>query len=111
MKKIMIIASILILILVSNKEYDKILIPEDSIRIRVVANSNNIEDQLLKLKVKEKVEKNLYTNLKDVKDIKTARTTIKNSIPELENLVSSTTNDNNFRINYGTNYFPEKELN
>lgn len=111
MKKIMIIASILILILVSNKEYDKILIPEDSIRIRVVANSNNIEDQLLKLKVKEKVEKNLYTNLKDVKDIETARTTIKNSIPELENLVSSTTNDNNFRINYGTNYFPEKELN
>lgn len=111
MKKIMIIANILILILVSNKEYDKILIPEDSIRIRVVANSNNIEDQLLKLKVKEKVEKNLYTNLKDVKDIKTARTTIKNSIPELENLVSSTTNDNNFTINYGTNYFPEKELN
>ena len=99
MKKIMIIASILILILVSNKEYDKILIPEDSIRIRVVANSNNIEDQLLKLKVKEKVEKNLYTNLKDVKDIETARTTIKNSIPELENLVSSTTNDNNFTIN------------
>ena len=62
MKKIMIIASILILILVSNKEYDKILIPEDSIRIRVVANSNNIEDQLQKLKVKEKVEEKLYTN-------------------------------------------------
>ena len=111
MKKIMIIASILILILVSNKEYDKILIPEDSIRIRVVANSNNIEDQLIKLKVKEKIENNLYTNLKDVKDIKTARTTIKNSIPELENLISSTTNDNKFTINYGTNYFPEKELN
>ena len=111
MKKIMIIASIIILILVSNKEYDKILIPEDSIRIRVVANSNNIEDQLLKLKVKEIVEENLYTNLKAVKDIETARTTIKNSIPELENLVSSTTNDNNFTINYGTNYFPEKELN
>ena len=67
MKKIMIIASVLILILVSNKEYDKILIPEDSIRIRVVANSNNIEDQLLKLKVNEKVENNLYTNLKNVK--------------------------------------------
>lgn len=111
MKKIMIIASIIILILVSNKEYDKILIPKDSIRIRVVANSNNIEDQLLKLKVKEKVENNLYTNLKDVKDIETARTTIKNSIPELETLVSSTTNDNNFAINYGTNYFPEKKLN
>lgn len=111
MKKIMIIASITILILVSNKEYDRILIPKDSIRIRVIANSNNIEDQLLKLKVKEKVEENLYINLKDVKDIKTARTTIKNSIPELETLVSSTTNDKKFTINYGTNYFPEKELN
>lgn len=111
MKKIIIIASIIILILVSNKEYDKILIPEDSIRIRVIANSNNIEDQLLKIKVKEQIENNLYTNLKNVKDIETARTTIKNSIPELETLVFKTTNDNNFTINYGNNYFPEKELN
>ena len=57
------------------------------------------------------MQNNLYTSLKDVKDIETARTTIKNSIPELETLVSSTTNDNNFTINYGTNYFPEKKLN
>lgn len=111
MKKIIIIASIIILILVSNKEYEKILIPEDSIRIRVIANSNNIEDQLLKIKVKEQIENNLYTNLKNAKDIETARTIIKTSIPELNTIVSKTINNNNFTINYGNNYFPEKELN
>lgn len=111
MKKLIIIASIIILILVSNKEYDKILIPEDSIRIRVIANSNNIEDQMLKLKVKEQIENNLYTNLKNVKDIESARTIIKTSIPELNTIVSKTINNKNFTINYGNNYFPEKELN
>ncbi len=111
MKKIMIIASIIILILVSNKEYDKVLIPEDSIRIRVIANSNNIEDQLLKLKVKEQVENTLYKNLKNVNNINEARQNIKNTMPELKNVISNTTNNTNFTINYGKNYFPEKELN
>ena len=45
MKKTLIIISIIITILVYNKENDKILIPKNSIRIRVIANSNNIEDQ------------------------------------------------------------------
>lgn len=110
MKKLIVIISIIILILVSKNEYNKILIPDESIRIRIIANSNNINDQLLKLKVKEQVENNLYTNLKDVKNIKTARTIIQENIPELEKIVSSTINNNNFTINYGTNYFPKKEL-
>ena len=111
MKKLMIIASILMLIIISNKEYDKILIPEDSIRIRVIANSNNIEDQLLKLKVKEQVENTLYKNLKNVNNINDARQNIKNTMPELKDVISNTTNNTNFTINYGKNYFPEKELN
>ena len=111
MKKIIIIISILIFILVSNKEYEKIMIPENSIRIRVVANSNNISDQMIKLKVKEKVENNLYKDLKNVKNINEARAKIKNSIPELKKIVYNTTDSNNFSINYGSNYFPEKEMN
>ena len=111
MKKIIIIASIIILILVTNKEYEKILIPNDSIRIRVIANSNSIEDQLTKLKVKDKVNKTLYNNLKNVKNINEARTEISKSIPDIENIVSSTINSNNFNVNFGNNYFPEKTLN
>ena len=62
MKKILIILSIIILILVNNKESKKIIIPNTAIRIRVIANSNSLEDQLLKLKVKDKVTKKLYEN-------------------------------------------------
>ena len=111
MKKTFIFLSLIILILVSKKEYNKILIPEDSIRIRVVANSNNIEDQIQKVKVKEQVERNLYNNLKDVKNINEARNKIEKSIPELETLISNTTKNNDFTINFGNNYFPKKELN
>ena len=111
MKKTLIIISIIITILVYNKEYDKIQIPEKSIRIRVIANSNNIEDQVLKLKVKEKVESKLYEKLDNTKDINVARNKIKSTLPEIDNIVSTTTNSNNYNIKYGNNYFPKKELN
>ena len=111
MKKALIIISIIITILVYNKEYDKIQIPEKSIRIRVIANSNNIEDQVLKLKIKEKVESKLYEKLDNTKDINIARNKIKSTLPEIDNIVSTTTNSNNYNIKYGYNYFPQKELN
>ena len=111
MKKTLIIISIIITILVYNKEYDKMLIPENSIRIRVIANSNNIEDQILKLKVKEKVESKLYEKLDNTKDINIARNKIKSTLPEIENIVNNETNGTNYNINYGDNYFPKKELN
>ena len=110
MKRILIIISIFIIILVGKKENEKITIPENAIRIRVIANSNNLEDQMLKLKVKEKVTNNLYKKLEKVTKIEEARNKIEDSIPELKNIISNTLNNNNFNINYGNNYFPEKEL-
>lgn len=110
MKKILIILCIIILVLVGNKENEKITIPDNAIRIRVIANSNSLEDQLLKLKVKDKITNNLYKKLSNETSIETVRNKIQNSIPELNNIVSTTLNNNNFNINYGNNYFPEKEL-
>lgn len=111
MKKIFIIMSIIITILIYNKNLDDLTIPNNAIRIRVIANSNNIEDQILKLKVKEKVESKLYEKLDNTKDINIARNKIKATLPEIDNIVSTTTNSNNYNINYGDNYFPKKELN
>lgn len=111
MKKIFIIMSIIITILIYNKNLDDITIPKNSIRIRVIANSNNIEDQILKLKVKEKVESKLYEKLDNTKDINIARNKIKSTLPEIENIVNNETNGTNYNINYGDNYFPKKELN
>lgn len=108
MKKLLIISSIIILILISTKK-DEIVIPTNSIRVRVISNSNNINDQLEKVKVKSIVEETLYENIKETKTIEEARTEIKKSIPTLEKSIEKTIN-NDFSINFGTNYFPKKEM-
>lgn len=108
MKKLLIISSIIILILISTKN-DQIVIPTNSIRVRVISNSNNINDQLEKVKVKSIVEETLYENIKETKTIEEARTEIKRSIPTLEKSIEKTIN-NDFSINFGTNYFPKKEM-
>ena len=108
MKKLLIISSIIILILISTKK-DEIVIPTNSIRVRVISNSNNINDQLEKVKVKSIVEETLYENIKETKTIEEARIEIKKSIPTLEKSIEKTIN-NDFSINFGTNYFPKKEM-
>ena len=52
MKKAIVILAIIITILAINKE-DKIVIPKDAIRFRVIANSNEEQDQSIKKEVVE----------------------------------------------------------
>ena len=111
MKRVLIIISIIIFIIISNKEYEKIVIPENAIRVRVVANSNNLDDQLLKIKVKNKITENLSKKLENVTTLEEARNNIKNNLVEIEKIVSTTLNNDNYEINFGNNYFPKKNLN
>ena len=108
MKKILIILSIVILAIIMGKETNKVLIPSESIRIRVIGNSNNIYDQELKLKVKKELENTLYKKLDNVTSINDARTIISSNMEELDSIVKNTINSNNYSINYGYNYFPKK---
>ena len=110
MKKIIIILSIIILIIYSNKTKENISIPSNSIRVRVVANSNKIEDQIKKIKVKDKVENILYKDLKDIKNIEDARKIINKTIPKLDKTIKPILNNIDYEINYGENYFPKKEM-
>ena len=112
MKKTIIILSILILVLVINKSNNRI--PNDSIRFRVIANSNEIDSQNLKQKVVENLKNNLiYTH--NFTNIVETRNFIKENLPLYTKIVDKTLKDNNsnedFHINYGKNYFPEKEYN
>lgn len=95
-----------------NKE---IIIPEEAIRFRIIANSNSIEDQNIKIKVRNNLEKELAKKMSKVKEIDDAKNILKNSIKEFNNIVDNTLKDNNydmdFNINYGYNYFPEKIYN
>ncbi len=112
MKKTIIILSIIILVLVINKNNNRI--PNDSIRFRVIANSNDIDSQSLKQKVVENLKSNLiYTN--NSTNIVETRNFIKENLPLYTNIVDKTLKENNsnenFHINYGKNYFPEKTYN
>lgn len=108
MKNILfIIGALVTLIFISNYITKKNLIPEDAIRVRVIANSNSKEDQNLKLEVKDELDKYLYSELKNVKGVENADKKIKQIIPNVDNIVSKYTS--NYNINYGMNYFPRKE--
>ncbi len=112
MKKILCLLAAIILILVINiDKEDNYIIPKEAIRLRIVANSNNEEDQRIKHIVKKTLEQELLTTLK-TKDIESARTSIKNNISRYEQVVKRTFIENNydkpFNINFGYNYFPEK---
>ena len=107
MKKTILILSIIILVLSLNKHEYKI--PKDSIRFRVIANSNNYNDQEIKRKVVENLKSNLINTYKSTNIVET-REYLENNLPLFTNIVENTLNGNkDFHINYGKNYFPEKE--
>lgn len=108
MKNILFIFSALVLlVLISDFTTRENIIPEDAIRIRVIANSNSDEDQNLKLKLKDELQTYIYNELTNVKTIEEANQIIEDNLSNVNNIVEKYTND--YNINYGMNYFPEKE--
>lgn len=96
-----------------NAEVGEIIIPEAAIRVRVIANSNSIHDQSMKMKVKAMIEQSISPVLMDVDNVEDARNVINEHIEQLENDIKVLFFDNeyneNFRVNFGDNYFPEKD--
>lgn len=107
MKKIIVFLFIIMVILVIVNDKQNILIPDDAIRFRVIANSNSIKDQTLKLEIKNTVEKELYKIIGSSKTIEEARLNITNNMDEIKNLMNSY--NVSYDINFGNNYFPTKE--
>lgn len=113
MKKYIIIGlSAFLLFQTLGRDAKTVMIPEDAIRFRVVANSDSKEDQALKMKVSEAVQGDLYTMLSNTKGSDEARKTIQSSLPDLRLKVANTLKEEQstlpFELNYGMNYFPKK---
>ena len=117
MKKIIIIVIVVIVamfvyIQVNASSYD-IVIPEAAIRVRVIAHSNSLYDQSMKMKVKEYIENNLSKKLIDIDDIHEARNVISSSLRYLDDGISDLFSKENYHMNYdisfGEHYFPSKE--
>ena len=86
---------------------------DELIRIRILSNSNNEHDINTKKIVSKHIQNKLYNLLKDTSNINVARTIIKTSTSELEKIIEEDLKNENYgyKINYGYNYFPEKEYN
>ena len=92
---------------------ENVVIPEESIRFRVIANSDSSEDQALKVKVKDNLNLELQNILKASNNINDSRTLIKNNISKLKTNIDNTLRNSKsntaYSIKYGENYFPKKE--
>ena len=112
MKKTLILLTLIIIILCSLKN-DKVIIPKESIRFRVVANSNTKEDQYIKKEIVKDLQQEI-TSLNIIpKSVEINRNVIKKNIPRYQTIINNTFKrlniDTNYTINYGMNYFPRKE--
>ena len=100
-------------ILIGNVVANNDIIPDDAIRIRVIANSNSEYDQKIKLKVKETLEYDMYSILKNTTDLEEARLLINNNLNKVEKNIDKTLQKENYKlpysVNFGLNYFPEKK--
>lgn len=111
MKKILILLALIsIILLYTNKTEEYVIVPNESIRFRIIPNSNTAEDLYMKEEVKEGIS-DIITSLSK-ENINKTRTNIVNNLPLLRNKVQNVFDENNynqnFSINYGINYFPEK---
>ena len=109
MKKIiLLILSLVVMISVYNnaKETENI-IPDEAIRFRIVANSNSIYDQNIKLQLRNVIQNKIFEIIKDSKDINETRKLIVENENELKNLTEETLKklnyDKNYKFKYGYN--------
>lgn len=109
MKKIIIILIPIIFLMIKVNAR----IPNDAIRIRVVANSNSEYDQQIKYKISDYLKSEMYMLLKNTKTKEEAEKIITNNLKKIDNNIYSILKKENYTlgytINYGKNYFPEKK--
>lgn len=111
MKKLIFLIPLLLLIVLIDTKEQIVLIPEESLRFRVIANSDNEIDQALKRKVTKNLQDVINeiptTNLTETMDI------INKEIDKFETVIDNTLKENksdiSYKINLGYNYFPEKK--
>ncbi|AWB47072.1 stage II sporulation protein R [Paenibacillus sp. CAA11] len=91
------------------------LIPQDSIRLRILANSDRPADQLVKRKVRDAVVEQMNTwveSLEQPQSLEAAREIVRAKLPEVEAQVARTLKENGksygFKVELGQVPFPAK---
>ncbi|HLR67252.1 stage II sporulation protein R [Virgibacillus alimentarius] len=89
------------------------VIPDEAIRLRILANSDSEADQALKREVRDRVNEEISKWVEDITDIDEARERIQSRVPEIEAIVADVLADEkkgeNFQVEYRKNVtFPMK---
>lgn len=110
-KTLIFIALVLISsVYIKAKTDDIVIIPDQSLRFRVIANSNSLEDYKIKTEVKNTLEKELITLLTPANTLSETKTLIFENLDNIDEIVSSVlkSEEIDYNINFGDNYFPKK---
>lgn len=113
MKKIIfLILTAFIILGVYRVNNQNIFIPDNSIRLRVIPNSNDPDDIYIKERVKDYLETDVYLLTKDTKNVEEARNIITGNLSKIEDNINIIFESNKYTlpysVNYGYNYFPQK---
>ena len=110
MKKALLIVAVIIFIMTGIKEKEKnmIVIPDESIRLRVISNSNSEFDINEKLKLKSYLEDILYDLVKDCRTKEEVKSVILDNLDNINLRVYEFLGNNNYKIDFGQNFFPAK---
>lgn len=106
MKRIIVCLFIVTVLVLVNKEETKILIPEDAIRFRIIANSNSIEDQKEKIEIRNELEPIIGDILTNSNTKEETKTEINNNLYKINHVIDKY--NTKYNVNYGLNFFPEK---
>lgn len=110
MRKFILFTSIIVILLlmvhnqtVRSKDHLQ-TIPDDAIRLRILANSDTEEDQRIKNIVRDEVNEYITERVQYIDDIKVGREVIANSIPEVERIVRQTLQREHVTISFTVEY-------
>jgi stage II sporulation protein R len=87
-------------------------IPQESIRLRILANSDSVQDQWVKREVRDAIVAQMNLWVKEIRSYEEARQVVAQKLPELQALVDKTLKERGFAysaaVDFGQVEFPTK---
>lgn len=90
------------------KKANNVFIPKDSIRFRIISNSMSEIDIRHKQELKSYIEDYVYDIVSDAQTSEEADKLLVNNLEKISSYVNQYLNSDNYKIDYGVNYFPKK---
>ncbi|MCA0988982.1 stage II sporulation protein R [Guptibacillus algicola] len=88
------------------------IIPDEAIRLRILANSNSDDDQIVKRRIRDEVNESINTWVADLTSIEASRTVIKGHLKEIEAIVKKELDaigsNEAFKVEFDEVAFPTK---